>query len=126
MATRQSGFDYRDGTAAGSSVWSSQMTVNRGAFLGAQGRPGRPVGGGGNTGVGARGGITIGDGLTVMGPALTGGTVALPVPFPVIARWRVAEPTNTRPGPVMAGTRPTTGSPPVRTPGMARPPPGSI
>jgi len=107
------------------------MTVNRRAFLGAQGRPGRPVGGGGNTG----GGITIGDGLTVMGPALTGGTVTLTVPFPVIAKWGVPEPTNTRPGPVVAGTRPApvvagtlpaTGSPPLRTPGMAGPPPGSI
>jgi hypothetical protein len=111
------------------------MAVNRRAFLGAQGRPGRPVGGGGNTGIGARGGIKIGDGLTVMGPALTGGTVTLPVPFPVIAKWGVAEPTNTRPGPVVAGTRPgpvmvgtrpTTGSPPLRTPGMAGPSPGSI
>src|ERR1035437_3399710 len=96
----------------------------------AQGRPCRPVGAGSSTGVGTSGercgsgGITIEDGLTVMDPALTGGTVAPPKPFPVNGRGGAVGPTTPRPGPVMAGAGPTTGSPPAGTPGMARRPPG--
>jgi hypothetical protein len=62
----------------------------------------------------------------VIGPAVTGGGIAPPLPLLMIGRGGAAGPTTTPPGPVMAGTGPTAGSLPVGRPGMGRPPTGGV
>src|SRR5665647_413038 len=86
----------------------------------AQGRPGRPVGRGSSETVGVevssgRGGITVGDGLTVMGPTATGGRIAAVVPLVVIRSGGTNGFTTTQTGPVIATVERGVGTPPLVT-----------